>query len=325
MVILPPCAPPTSSAAIATDVPRIKFRHPAYPDSAPDLLCLSAVDGDDGVDYDIALLACCIVTGNTWRDISFAVKVNSHAVSHVSRPANGVLRGRVFYFRLKGYEPNEKYPVIPSFDHWRFPHDEIPHLWSDLTIPHFAAPPILKHKPAAMFRNKTCRMSGYVDATEAAHLVPLAAGHWFNPNDIKRYCCLAYDAFPINDENNLLLLRKDIHHLFDQRRFTFAPKKPDDDTPPHLVTHVLPPHGSVELVSLYHNRILHPLSGVSVKLLLARFAWSIFTDEIFPFFSGTQEYAVLLFDLETGKAITNRLRPSQIRARSSMFEAFTRS
>lgn len=29
----------------------------------------------------------------------------------------------------------DKYPVLPSFDHWRFPHGDIPAPWSSLRIP----------------------------------------------------------------------------------------------------------------------------------------------------------------------------------------------
>ena len=50
----------------------------------------------------------------------------------------------------------------------------------------------------------------------------------------------------------------------------------------------------MELVQLYHNRTLHAVTGVSVELLFARFAWSIFTDTVVTFFRGMQEFSVLV-------------------------------
>jgi len=49
-----------------------------------------------------------------------------------------------------------------------------------------------------------------------------------------RYCRLPYVDQPINDDRNLLLLRRDLHHLFDQRRFAFVAKMDGDN--PQLVT-----------------------------------------------------------------------------------------
>jgi hypothetical protein len=98
----PPLLPPVSSTATATDFRRIRFRHPAYPESAPELLCLSVVDGDDGdgVDYDTAFLACCIVTGNKWRDGWLARKRSDGVFQRVERSADGILRDQVYYFCL---------------------------------------------------------------------------------------------------------------------------------------------------------------------------------------------------------------------------------
>lgn len=66
--ILPPLQPPEHPSNPPADR-LVLFRHPAYPDTEPDLLCLAATDGDDlGVDYGTAFVAFCIVTGNSWHD-----------------------------------------------------------------------------------------------------------------------------------------------------------------------------------------------------------------------------------------------------------------
>ncbi len=125
----------------------------------------------------------------------------------VDRPQDGSLRGRE-YFCVKERDPLcmpcpcilflssvapacltvsvsvvVKYPVIPSFHHWRFPHgsfDEngaprgnLPLPWKNLRLLEFVPPrPTLKGPAAAMDRDITCRVSGYMDGVEKAHLVP---------------------------------------------------------------------------------------------------------------------------------------------------------
>jgi len=81
----------------------------------------------------------------------------------------------------------------------------------------------------------------------------------------------------------MILLRRDLHFLFDDRRFTFVAKRSNDQDI-QLVTHILlsVSRGGYELAELYHNRMLQALIGISVELLFARFAFSIFTDELYP-------------------------------------------
>jgi hypothetical protein len=72
----------------------------------------------------------------------------------------------------------------------------------------------------------------YLDAVEAAHLVPQADGSWFLSNDMERSCHFPTDLHPINDEKNPSILRRDLHHLPDTRRFTFAVKSFSTPPPP---------------------------------------------------------------------------------------------
>lgn len=142
---------------------------------------------------------------------------------------------------------------------------------------------------------------------------------------MQRYCCHPEELNPIDDERNLLLLRRDLHYLMDQRRFALIPKVTSADNPPKLAVHILLTGESAELVRLYHSRAPQTITGIPVQLLLARFAWSIFTDTILTFFKGSQEYAVLAFNLESGKHVTKRLSSPYIRSISSLFGPYSRS
>lgn len=117
----------------------VAFFHPAYPYPAPPLLTLAAVDhvydGDQdikGINYDIAKAACGIVACNRFDDRAyFALKTGENQWSRVGRPADGLLRASgdfTFYFVVDSV--HHCYPVVPSFDHWRFPHGALPPPWA---------------------------------------------------------------------------------------------------------------------------------------------------------------------------------------------------
>jgi hypothetical protein len=79
---------------------------------------------------------------------------------------------------------------------------------------------------------------------------------------------------PVDDAQNAILLRSDVHTIFDQKRFAVIPKSST------LVVHITAPGSSLELINLYHNVSLQPLVGVAIHYILARFAWTIFAQSI---------------------------------------------
>jgi hypothetical protein len=81
----------------------------------------------------------------------------------------------------------------------------------------------------------------------------------------------------IDDHRSSLALRPYLHKLFDSREFAAAPKyAADDGAPPTLAVHVLIHNRQRELIQLYQNIILQPLSGIATEFLFARFARAIF-------------------------------------------------
>jgi hypothetical protein len=135
-----------------------------------------------------------------------------------------------------------------------------------------------------------------------------------------RYCRQPLEVSAINDDKNILILRKDLHHLFDMRRFAFVPKQFGTSEPVELVMHVLLPLGSPDIVGLYHNRCTQPIRGVSVECLFAHFAWALFTDEHMPFLGSDLKYAVRLWDKDEGKAETRTLGGLEVRSIAHVFE-----
>ncbi|KAK3311627.1 uncharacterized protein B0T15DRAFT_81386 [Chaetomium strumarium] len=135
-----------------------------------------------------------------------------------------------------------------------------------------------------------------------------------------RYCRLPQEVAAINDDKNIVILRKDLHHLFDARRFTFIPKRFGSSESAELVTHVLLPSGSAEFIGLYHNRLPQPIRGISVEFLFARFAWCLFRDEHLQFFLSDLEYVVCLWDKARDETHTRTLQGPDVRSIAQVFQ-----
>ncbi|KAL8382021.1 hypothetical protein RB595_006008 [Gaeumannomyces hyphopodioides] len=331
----------------------IRIRHPAYPISAPDLLRLSATDGDgwDGLDFDVAKAACSIVTTVGWNDGVFAIQTEASSgavqgvastpthppLSAVERPADGILRESVYFWcrRLPdgAVDPSvrtDKYPIYASFQHWRFPHSDLPEPWRRVALPVYA--PALDSvgrvgKQAAANRDGSCRITGSMDACETTHLIHYNEKGWFISTQMSQYVQNPMAHLPIDDERNIILLRRDIHFLFNRNRFAFFPKSPPplqspsclQSSSPAIAIHVLQPNRSVQLVNAYHNRLTQqPLRGLSLEMLFTRFAWALF--QITPFFSGQQKYTVRIWDDAAGRAEDVTLPAKDIAEIARIFE-----
>ncbi|TLS20431.1 uncharacterized protein PpBr36_11285 [Pyricularia pennisetigena] len=111
----------------------------------------------------------------------------------------------------------------------------------------------------------------------------------------------------MSDDQNMLLLRSDLHHLFDTRRIALIPKQIDLDTsrPPQLLVHVLEPSNSAQLVPL--------------------FAWSLFTDERIPFVSWPGMFNILLWNKITNSVETRVCTSKDVSSFSQVFDPSTRS
>jgi len=312
----------------------IEFFHPAYPISAPPLLSLVAVDvagnGTLGIDYDFAKACCGIVANNRWDDATYIATKNQvgSSLNRVSRPEDGLLpilaSDMAYYFVVD--HPTNRYPVVPSFDHWRFPHTELPAPWDALRIPDGSGQVFgSESKIAVRVRDRSCRVTGSIEALETAHIIPYAHHEWFESNNMRQYCRLPATVPPIDDDANLITLRADIHILWDQYRFAFVPKREgaigSGSRPPVLVVHAVLPKGSREIYQFYHNRPLQsPVVGIAVQFLFARFALSILRDDTYRFFSGGPlQYTVCLYDKETGGQRSDNLDRDELRRCSQLF------
>lgn len=126
-------------------------------------------------------------------------------------------------------------------------------------------------------RDKTCRVSGYFEPTEQAHLIPQKEEAWFNRNSMFRYAVgqKRSDDNAIKSIDNMILLRTDIHVLFDNQKIAFIPKFWRGPNKFSIMAHVLAPGRSTQLIDDYHHVPLLHLTGIPLEYLYARFAYSV--------------------------------------------------
>lgn len=272
---------------------RTSFRHPAYPDNSNVLLTLHAWDRPEGgIHYGLAQTACAIIANNRFdgylsltRDGSVRIEADWDAC--LPAHPNG------YYFHVPGsalpdsenHHPSSdqdpqlrpyKWPFVPSFLDWQFPHN-LPEQWKRCATVQVDSANTAQSDQAGAVQQRdiVCRVSRHSTSTEAAHLIPLHEMAWYNANSMSKYNNnTTLDASNLlRDPNNALLLRADLHKAFDDRKFVLFPK---DDS--GFVVHIL--QSAADLRLLYHNtRVTIP--QCEVNYVFARFAWSIF-----PFITG---------------------------------------
>jgi hypothetical protein len=262
-----------------TSSPRVVVHHPGYPDdNTNELFALVATDGSSsapGVQHGVVHTACAIFACNRFDGWLSATRDASerHAVA-----PQGLLPVGDYYFHVPPEDStvNEfanptlsPYPIIPTFRFWPFPHSQTPAPWKDALIEERLAP-----EPAKQ-RDGTCRVTNHRESTESAHIIPASEKDWFGVNNMDKYSIWdsRRDQEVVNGDENVILLREDVHTLWDRMCFSFVPKLTSDDTCAWVV-HVHKP--SQEMHALYHNLQLQPLTGIRHEFLLARFAWDIY-------------------------------------------------
>ncbi|KAI1466472.1 uncharacterized protein F4812DRAFT_460742 [Daldinia caldariorum] len=186
-----------------------------------------------------------------------------------------------YYFHVPPFTNDEPYPIVPSFRDWIYP-SETPKPWRALKIEHTAAiathprtpstntpntdipsantshpytdgfiPPILQSLSSYDGNRRPCPVTYDLTSTEEGHVMPITSRNWVAINDIARFKPndgIRFKSF-IDHPCNTIILRKDIHTLYENNYIIMVPK-PD-----------LAYEGKYCLVEFF----------------FVRFAWAIFT------------------------------------------------
>ncbi|CAH0023391.1 unnamed protein product [Clonostachys rhizophaga] len=291
----------------SSERPYIVIRHPAYPTTAPPLLQFRAVDRTwEGVkavpayDHDTALIACGIVTGNTWPNGYIGLKIPKRNLYVKLMATKGeVLRTHeeYYYFVSDRASLDYQYPVVPSFDNWRFPHKNLPKPWAEISIsglpPNFDR---LGGAVGAIERDLGGEQVTDRNRLEVARLIPEKYENWFFMNNMQIYRRSPKHELPMDDLGNLICLRPEKLKHFQHFQFTVVPRKKRPDEVGPLVLRCLSPGEGDELVTLYHNRSAGCIVDMSKEYLFARFAMLMFRSDTMPFFTGDGETAMRMED-----------------------------
>ncbi|KAI9764070.1 MAG: hypothetical protein M1840_008874 [Geoglossum simile] len=248
-----------------TDNHIIIFKHPGYPDEYGQnvLLRLYAWDSPNGgLHAGTALLVCAIIACNAW-DGYLTVERDS---PKLELQDDDVLPAQGYYFYVPrpqmesigstGDDSHYKYPIYPSFQHWAFPHGQIPSQWRGaISNEAINTPSISSVSAAVINRDGSCL-------------------DWFHKNGMRNYNArldIAGDVI-IDDIANALAIRSDIHsdihRAFDEGKFVLARKSNC------WTVHFL--EKTCDLGRMYHDRSIEVKAGVSPEFILTRFAWAIF-------------------------------------------------
>lgn len=282
----------------ALPIGRIYVKHPAYP-TPNTLLTFNAWDRPEGglytntVQVACALVACNSFDGYISHDRAGNDRVNDTILSpgdyyfHVPSPSSWSDDDVSAHISSPQAASTDiyRYPIYPSFQHWKFPHDILPPMWQRPKHPQTATDELASRSMTLAFarsvsgvsnavivRDGACIVSGSPDYPDRAHLVPRQETEWFQKNDMARYSTSLQlvGVAETDDIANAVALRPDIHRCFDRNGFVFVPK--EGKWVAHFLEH------TADLGRLFHNRaVTSELTGsVAPEFLLARFAAAIF-------------------------------------------------
>lgn len=231
-------------------------------------------------------MLCGILAGNNWNGWFTRVARNGPrvAIDH-----DALLTEQEYWFHVPEQISSRdedhdivqpyKYPIVPSFQHWKFPHGKPPPGWSfvidadPLDEPELPPSSVSNTSQVVKDRDKRCCLTGWRDRLHASHLCPGLELQWFRENDMDKYNSSVTLAGPYvtDDMSNQLALRADVHAAFDDRMFIFTRKYGS------WVSHFL--DATYELGAVYHNCSASVSPSVSPSVhqafVFARIAWAI--------------------------------------------------
>jgi hypothetical protein len=139
-----------------------------------------------------------------------------------------------------------------------------------------------------LVRDEVCRITASHSPLEIAHIIPVKHAEWWLTNSMFRHAAEPASSMATDCCDNALLLRKDVHHLWDDHKFAMVPKKNK------WACHVLANPPTTELRDKYHNLEMQPLAGVAPEFLFARFALGVFHHLNLFLQAGVERALVLL-------------------------------
>ncbi|TKX18270.1 hypothetical protein C1H76_9538 [Elsinoe australis] len=277
----------------------VDVEHPGYDDHNI-FLRFPALDCDAtsevlGVTFGVLRTACGILADNRWD--GYFTRSKSPTGERISLPDHDIIRSGTYYYQLPGYEDG-KWPVVPTLQDWRFPHDNLPTLWQNSEQAE-----LLQTWDLPPHRDQTCHLTGSSMISQNAHIVPKEFDSWFQNERLTQYCSdmNTFGFESTDDKTNMLRLRDDLHRAWDTNRFAIVPKSSASSM---VAWRIQALDSQVDLVSDFHNRATYiPYRAHIAKFLLARFAIQILKRAA-PFFRPDKERLVVRRGLQVPTSLS---------------------
>ncbi|KAF3924263.1 hypothetical protein ABW21_db0205329 [Orbilia brochopaga] len=240
-----------------------------------------------GVHHGTVALACFIVAGNRPGILSPTRipspeeldRLVADSRNNVETRYNSLLKEELYYYYTNDYFTTRMYDVVIDFQAWEYPTAELLSQCDPFSIwkTSHDESKLLPSEPLLVSdlswytkaRDGGCRLTGTVDACNAAHLIPEMHQEWWHRQAMRRYCRgTKTGADPTLVPENLISLRKDVHFVFDEAGYCFTVK--NGIFVAHFLRFEFP-----DTLKLLHNRPLRAPKSIPLQYLLARFAWSV--------------------------------------------------
>ncbi|KAI1468547.1 uncharacterized protein F4812DRAFT_427249 [Daldinia caldariorum] len=200
------------------------------------------------------------------------------------------------------------YPFTPDFDHWVFPHNDIPPPWQCVQIGDVDTVQTDIAAATLTRDDERCRITNSMTALDAAHIIPAAELAWFDANSMALDTGSGSGSGSIDSIYNRIALRKDVHHLWDKTwEIIMFPRLLYGDRC-SLIVHAFRTRrlSNYEVRHHYHNRQCQELRNIDRRFLFARFAWSIFrSSTVRLLVAGSKELKLLGAETTAGYPRTN--------------------
>ncbi|KAI0876460.1 hypothetical protein GGS24DRAFT_513803, partial [Hypoxylon argillaceum] len=314
----------------------VAFFHPRYPDNTPPLLTLAAVDvtteGKPGIHFDTAQAACGIVACNPSGYTYFAHKRPSlsepqgHDWIDIERPYDDVLPiGHNYYFIVDC--PRNRYPVVANFNHWRFPHNDLPFLWEELALRTFNSN-VERDSGDDVFGTghpKYARSVSRHESTGLDRVAPFFNKLWLKSNMMGNYYRPHIaDNIIMSLENNrkdLERLNHEIYNLFGDCKLRSTRQNPVSRRfelhPSVILKNALMEKQDIsqDWSNPYGERAV---GGIRCEHLFARFAYNVLSARNYKFLNGVGKYTVCFYNFEKEEQNIAELGSDEIRQYSRL-------
>ena len=293
-----------ADASISFTNQRVQVRHPGY-NGNNILITLPAAEGrSPGHAHAATVHTACAVLANNRFD-GWLSNSAGYEDAEASMAAATFLPAGLYYFHVPSTDGNDQdpYPIVPNFRSWIFPHSQVPVEWHQAAETHM-------ERCSISTGEGRCRLTNFRRGVQSSHVIPSMEKSWFVDNAMDQYGALGGRTGQdiVDTPVNLIRLRADVHHLWDQRDFSIVPRLSRDE---QLTWAACVMTQDPELLELYHNVEVQSLAGLPSEFLLTRFAWDIFPT-LLAFLQSSQP-RVLAVRLPNGEAEIKRHDPHECR------------